>query len=247
MATGLTVVALATWFAFTGYNEWHKSLSETNFCSNASSDFRQHFRYIQLTIDQQSLRNPIFDGRYYINLGNEFGKSEMHLQISQAGHGNYGATTLRPQFYWNDDHQNLVMRDTNADISFVSPEYTSHYMFPFDSTRFDETFSFDPAIDIRAVLFLNRVAGFYIPCNTILVRTKEGSANISFELRRNPLIVYTAVLLLIVVAFFAIFITLFVEPGPLPAALASYFFAVWSIRALFGLTAEVFLRFSIWP
>jgi hypothetical protein len=47
-------------------------------------------------------------------------------------------------------------------------------------------------------------------------------------------------LLLVVAALFTILITLFVEAGPLPGALASYFFAVWTIRALFGLTAEGF-------
>jgi hypothetical protein len=79
-----------------------------------------------------------------------------------------------------------------------------------------------------------------MPCSTITVHTEKGRAATSFELRRNPLIVYTAILLLVVATFFAILITLFVEAGPLPGALASYFFAVWSIRVLFGLTVEGF-------
>ena len=79
-----------------------------------------------------------------------------------------------------------------------------------------------------------------MPCGSITVHTENGRATVSLELRRNPLIVYTAILLLVAAAFFAVLITLFVETGPLPGALASYFFAVWSIRVLFGLTAEGF-------
>jgi hypothetical protein len=82
-----------------------------------------------------------------------------------------------------------------------------------------------------------------MPCETVNVIARAGSAKVSFELRRNRLIVYTAVLLLIVAALFAIIITLFAERGPLPGALASYFFALWSVRLLFGLTAEGFPTF----
>jgi hypothetical protein len=99
---------------------------------------------------------------------------------------------------------------------------------------------FEPAIHLQSVSLSNRVAGFYIPCDAIAVRAEMGSAQISFELRRNPLITGAAVLLLLVAAVFAILIPLFMETGPLPAALSSYFFAVWTIRGLFGLTAEGF-------
>ena len=125
-------------------------------------------------------------------------------------------------------------------ISFNSILQQSHYMFPFDSARFEERFSFTSPIDIRGALLFNGVPGFYMPCDTAKVVSEPGSATITFELRRNPLIIYTAVLLLGVAASFAILITLFAQTGPLPGALASYFFALWTLRALFGLTAEGF-------
>lgn len=197
------------------------------------------FRYIHFNIDTQNLRSPIFTGRYFINLGQNFGRNPLTMHISQAGHVGYGSTALTPQFRWDDGFQGLIMQDIKAEMSFVSLS-SSHYMFPFDAARFNERFSFDPPIDIKAAYVANNVAGFYIPCDTVAVHTSEGNAEISFELRRNPLIVDTAVLLLVVVAMFAVFITLFMETGPLPHALSSYFFAVWTIRALFGLTAEGF-------
>jgi hypothetical protein len=227
----------------TGYSEWRKTVAMINTCTLAPADWPQnHFRYIQLYIDSQRLREPIFDGRYFINLGWEFGRNPLQLRIIQAGSPpNYAPTTLRPNFGWDDGFPNLMMQDNRAEMAFVSKS-NSHYMFPFDSARFDEafTFEFPTPLDIQAVLLSNRVAGFYMPCDTMTVHTQEGGANISFELKRNPLIVYTAVLLLVVAALFAILIALFLEAGPLPGALASYFFAVWSIRALFGLTVEGF-------
>ena len=240
LAAGLIVVTLAAWLIHTGYGKWQKSIAETNSCNNLATEVQQHFRYIQLIVENQSLRNPVFDGHYFLHLGKEFGKNSFDLKISQAGKRNFGTTAIRPQLAWDDGFEGLIIREpAKAEMSFVS-QYHSHYMFPFDSARFDEALSFDPPIDIKSVLFSNRVAGFYMPCDTIKVHTEAGSANISFELKRNPLIVYSAVLLLIVAAFFAISISLFVEIGPLPGALASYFFAVWSIRLLFGLTAESF-------
>lgn len=87
-------------------------------------------------------------------------------------------------------------------------------------------------------MFSNHAAGFYIPCDAISVHTEGGSTHISFELRRNPLITGVAVLLLAAAGVFAILIPLFMDNGPLPHALSSFFFAVWTIRGLFGLTVE---------
>jgi hypothetical protein len=190
-------VALALWLVYAGYSQWQNTVAMTNYCNRVPVDWPQnHFRYIRLDIDNQKLREPIFDGRYLINLGSEFGKDPLQLKIIEQGASpKYAPTTLRPSFVWLDDVSNLLMKDW-AEIAFVSKSY-SHYMFPFDSARFEETFTFEPPpeIDIKAVLITNSVAGFYLPCESITVQTKTRSANISFELRRIPLITYTAVLL----------------------------------------------------
>ena len=134
------------------------------------------------------------------------------------------------------------MKDGNATTSFVSLS-GSHYMFPFDSAQFHEHFSFEPPIDVRAVIVINHAAGFYLSCKTLLVETKDGSANVSFEIRRNTLIVYTAIFLLVVATIFAGVITMVVDAGALPQAVAAYFFGIWTIRGLFGLTADGFPTF----
>jgi hypothetical protein len=242
LASGLLSVALLLSLVSAGYSDWKKEITAANYCPVVPAGWPQNqFRYIQLYIDNERLREPIFEGRYVVNLGTDFGH-EYHLRITQAGSENYASTTFVPTFIWSDNLQNLMMPNNKEEMAFLSRS-SSHYWFPFDSAHFHEAFIFDPAIDIRAILLKNLVAGFYMPCDKVTGETKPGSAEISFELNRNPLIVDAAVLLLLVAAGFAVLITLFMDGGPLPHALSSYFFAVWTIRTLFGLTAEGFPTF----
>jgi hypothetical protein len=243
LGSGLIAVGLFLSLISTGYRDWSTEITATNYCSIVPAGWPQNqFRYIQLYVDNERLRDPIFDGRYFINLGTDFGRDQYHLRITQAGSDNYAPTTLVPRFIWSDNLQNLEMQNNREEMAFVSRS-SSHYWFPFDSGHFHETFTFEPAIDIRAVLLKNVVAGFYIPCDTVTAQIRAGSAEVSFELKRNPLIVDAALLLLVIATAFAMLITLFMDRVPLPHALSSFFFAVWTIRSLFGLTAEGFPTF----
>lgn len=141
LITGIFVVIMATWFTYTGYNKWQQTIHEANSCSFVPNNIKSHFRYIQFIINRQNLRNPVFDGRYFINLGNEFGNGSYQLSIIQAGKRGYAATTLNPALNWDEGFKAIVMQDSK-DISFVADN--SHYMFPFDSAQFDETFDFQP-------------------------------------------------------------------------------------------------------
>jgi hypothetical protein len=224
---------------YAGYNEWHNTIASTNYCQVTPQDWLAHdYPYLLVWIDNERLVEPIFDGRYFINLRQEFGRDPYTLHTTVSGTSTYAPTTYHTVLVWNNNMQNLMMQNTTEQMSF--PVDTGHHMFPFDSARFHEQFAFTPPVHIDAVLIKNAVAGFYMPCPKVSFHTANGSTEVSFRLKRNPLIVYTAVLLLITAAMLAVFITMFVERGPLPQALASYYFAVWSIRALFGLTAEGF-------
>jgi hypothetical protein len=200
---------------------------------------RAFFRVIDLNIESQEPREPVFDGNYVVNLGKDF-KTPFPLKLTKTSQTaySYGSNTYCPTLYW-DGGYNILWSAPPAKMSFISKD-TSHYMFPFDSASFDEKIVFDPPIDIIGLHLTNHVAGFYIPLDTCQFHVENGAANLSFELRRNSVIVYTAILLLVVAVLFAILIILFMDNGPLPHALSSYFFGVWAIRGLFGLTIEGF-------
>jgi hypothetical protein len=227
-----------------GYIQWAKTIADTHQCGKVTG-----FPYMELDIDSQRLREPIFDGGYFINLGEDVGESEQfrtvtRLKITQSETtqtGSQAKSIFTPQLITHEKNRITYMRP-HEEIAFISRS-NSHYMFPFDSASFNDTFSFEPAIELNAIVLTNRVAGFYMPCCAIAMHTELGRAQISFELRRNPLITGAAVLLLLGAGVFAVLIPLFMETGPLPHALSSYFFAVWTIRGLFGLTPEGFPTF----
>ena len=102
LITGMFVVILTAWFTYTGYNKWEETINNTNVCSFGPSYIKEHFRYIQLILNSQNLRDPVFDGRYFLNLGNEFGNGSYDLHILQAGKRHYGATTLHPALNWDE-------------------------------------------------------------------------------------------------------------------------------------------------
>ncbi len=228
------------WFGVEGYSTWQRTVGLAPTCSVGPADLSQHFRYIQLNVDSQRVTEPIFDGSYFVNLGTEFGKNPLRLKVKSSATGNYGATEYVADLNWDTQSSQLWMWGGKKEMNFVSTT-GSHYLFPFNSAKIIETLTFDPAIDIGAVLIVNRVAGFYTPCGTFAVdNNHSGAVKVSFDLRRNPLITWAAVVLLAVAAGFAILITVTMDLRMLPGPVAAYFFSMWSIRGLFGLTPEGF-------
>jgi hypothetical protein len=225
-----------------GYHEWYSTvvMPHSSSCDfHPPDDIGDNSRLIDLNILSQEPREPVSDGTYVINLGRTLGKETFLLKITAATKSrfNYGYNDYMATLNWDDRNKLLWMTPEKMWFPTTS---SSHYRFPFDSARFDEMLLFDPPIDIRGVHLTNRVADFYLPCTAFKVHTENGKATISFKLIRNTLIPYTAILLLLVAAILAVGITLFVETRSLPALLAAFFFGVWSIRQIFGLTSDSF-------
>jgi hypothetical protein len=84
----------------------------------------------------------------------------------------------------------------------------------------------------------NYNSSFYLPCRSVSAKVfKPGALQFSFELKRNPLVQVTAVVLLAGAFIFVLAIVLFVKTESLPTAIASYFFSLWSVRSI--LSAEI--------
>ena len=239
LTAGIVVVGVAWWVVSAGYSEWQAAINAPRQCAT-----QLRLPYIQFNIESQELRAPVFDGGFFINLGKDYGTSPRKIKLIQSASTSggvlYGATSYDADL--QSDQDTLWMVGGQKSMSFVSLN-ASHYMFPFDSSRFDYTITFDQPINMRAVLLVNRAPGFFMPCPSVAVRTSEGSVAVAFELVRNPLIVGTAMLLVGAAAVFAVSITMFVEAKSLPQAVASYFFSLWSVRGIFGLTLESFPTF----
>jgi hypothetical protein len=195
--------------------------------------------YIEFFLEKQELAEPVFDGSYFINLTQEYGKNPMRLKVTTSGSRNYGNATTVANLNWDDLGQILWMSDREK-MSFIS-QHGSHRNFPFDSADFDFTLKMDPVVNIPVFRFNNRVSGFYMPCDDVKVtRAEDGSFRVLFGLRRDLLTRVAAIMLFAAAVIFAFAITIFVEAKTLPTAVASYFFSLWSIRGIFGLGAEGF-------
>jgi hypothetical protein len=195
--------------------------------------------YIEFFLEKQELAEPLFDGSYFIDLTQEYGKGPMRLKVTTSGARSYGSSISVADMSWNESIQELRMND-KVRMDFVS-QSGSHRNFPFDSARFDFALRTDPLVNIPVFRFNNRVSGFYMPCDDVKVtRSEDGSFRVSFGVKRDLLTRVAAVLLFGAAVIFAFAITMPADGKALPAALASYFFSLWSIRGVFGLGAEGF-------
>jgi hypothetical protein len=195
--------------------------------------------YVEFFLEKQQLAEPLFDGSYFINLTQEYGKNPMQLRVTTTRARNYGNTTGIASFTWNASVQELWMTNFEK-MDFVSQK-GSHRNFPFDSAHFDFAFRTEPAVNIPVIRFNNRVPGFYMPCTSVSVkRSDDGSLKVLFDLRRDRLTQFAAIMLFGAGVIFAFAITFSVEAKSLPTAVASYFFSLWSIRGIFGLGADGF-------
>ena len=73
-------------------------------CQSAERLARTSLRYLELDIDSQRLRDPVFDGKYFINLGTDFPNFTTSLRIFHGvGHADghhYASTVYEAPVIW---------------------------------------------------------------------------------------------------------------------------------------------------
>lgn len=220
---------------------WRTVSSESNVtCQVAFQPLRDRNNgYIEFFLEKEELLEPIFDGGFFINLTDAYGKDPVRLKVTTTGARDYGSSTSFVDLRWDALNQVLWMND-KVNMGFIS-QTNSHRMFPFDSAHFDYTLNIEPAVSIPVFRFTERVPGFVMPCNAANVsRQGDGSFHVAFELRRSLFIPVTASVLFLAAVVFCIAIATSLETKALPTAVASFFFSLWSIRGVFGLEAQGF-------
>ena len=117
----------------------------------------------------------------------------------------------------------------------------SHSDFPFDSAEFEFDMTYSPVVPINYVGVRDRNAGFGIGCGSLKVKRKApGVVHIQFEARRNPLVQLTAIVLVLAGLIFLLVIVFVVKVESLPTSVASFFFSLWSIRAIMASQLRTF-------
>ena len=234
----LASIALGVWFSFALVSAFKSHSSATVDCKKGFGIVDNNFSYLQVDLLDQHPIEPYFNATLFANLGN--GKTEpAHLKLTRSGDGVYGASIIEMDLRYAPNAQTLW--STKAmDVSLTRVSGV-HQDFPFDSARFDFDLSWDPLVRLNNFVLRNRNPSFDLACSTYEVQGDGvGKVHISFEARRNPLVQLTAVVLVSAGFLFLIGIVGFVRTDSLPTAVASFFFSLWSIRAILSSEMKTF-------
>ena len=71
-------------------------------------------------------------------------------------------------------------------------------------------------------------------------RKADGTFNLKFQLSRNPLVQLTAITLAVTAAMFMLLVVTLHKVETIAAAVASFFFSVWSVRGIFASQLKTF-------
>jgi uncharacterized membrane protein len=163
----------------------------------------------------------------------------MHIAFTRSGDRGYGAETSDVEVRY-DVNAKTLWATKAADMTLIRLS-GYHRDFPFDSARFDFDLSSDLTVPINNFMIRNRNPSFDVVCSTFRVRRLgRNTLHLSFEARRNPVVQLTAVVLVAAGLLFLIGIVVFVKKDSLPTAVASFFFSLWSIRAILSSEMKTF-------
>ena len=194
--------------------------------------------YIEFFVERQELIEPLFDGGYFMDLTDEHGANALRVAVTTSGARGYGNSVSFADLYWDNQNQQLWMRG-KANMDFVA-QSGSHRMFPFDSAKFEFSLRTDPLVNLPVFRFTNRVPGFVMPCGSVKVMRRAGTFHVTFQLRRDAFITFSACFLFAAALVICFALAIFVDVKALPVPVASFFFSLWSIRSIFGLGAQGF-------
>ena len=197
------------------------------------------FSYLQYNIKDQAIE-PLFNGALFINLGSVSTGPARLVVRTRGKPGSYGDTITVADFYHDEVANAFWMKSESTAVSFYR-ESGSHRDFPFDSATINADTSFDPTVKLRFVTLRNFNTSFYVPCESTKV-TSDASGNIhlTFELRRNPLVVLVTIVIFGAATLFVCVIPFAGKLENLPTSVASFFFSIWSLRGILGSEMKVF-------
>ncbi len=236
----VTSVGLAIIVVYASIKAWNIQTSYPSTCGFVGEPKGlKDYSYAQLDIRNQHPTEPYFTGGIFFNLGNTRGTNPLRLRVTRSGQRSYYQSTVFADLQYDEANHALWMK-APVDMDFIR-QTGSHKYFPLDSAVFDFDLSVDPPVSLTDLRFRNYVPGFYMPCETIFASNVEaGTVHLKFELRRNPLVQLTTIVLVVSATIFLLAIIFFVKTESLPTSVASYFFSLWSIRAIVSSEIKTF-------
>jgi hypothetical protein len=233
-------ITLGVWFSLALISAFESHGSANIDCKKGYGIVNNSLSYVQIDLLDQHPIEPYFNATLFASLGSGNGKTgPVHLRFTRSGDSLYGTSFIDMDLRYDTAAQTLwATKAVDASLTRISG---AHRDFPFDSARFDFDLSWDPAVPLSNIFVRNRNPSFDLVCSTYEVEVKGGGKfHVSFEARRNPLVQLTAVVLVCAGFLFLVGIVGFVRTESLPTAVASFFFSLWSIRAILSSEMKTF-------
>lgn len=194
--------------------------------------------YIQLNLMDQNPSEPYFSGVLFASLGSGHGELPVHESFTISASKVFGQWSGSADLNYDQPNKTLWMSKP-IDIS-LNRTSGSHRDFPFDSAHFDFNLTYDPAVPFKYIILRNANSSFDISCKTFTVDRQSNVAHISFDAERNPVVMLTAFVLVSAAFIFLVLIVTCVKTESLSTSVASYFFSLWSIRAILSSEIKTF-------
>jgi len=196
------------------------------------------FSYIQINLMDQNPAEPYFNGALFASLGSGHGQIPVHESFTISASQLFGQWSGFADLNYDQPNKTLWMSKP-LDIT-LNRTSGSHRDFPFDSAQFDFSLTYDPAVPFKYIILRNANSSFDISCKTFKVDRESNVAHISFDAQRNPVVKLTAFVLVSAAFIFLVAIVACVKTESLPTSVASYFFSLWSIRAILSSEIKTF-------
>jgi hypothetical protein len=197
-------------------------------CSVAFGTLDEHNGYLELRVLGEHTHEMYFEGQlftYYPNSQSPPNK----LSITRGTSGTYAPSILDTDlvpFSLGRATRNLLP------VSLPTPGISTR-QFPFDSPTFDLKFTINPALRPKVIRIRNTSPDFILDCDTLKSDWKDsGELSIAFQLQRNPFVQYSTVIIGIAALLFGLLLGAIKAPETLSVATGSFFFSMWSIRAI---------------
>jgi hypothetical protein len=235
----LFFTVVAGCFVYATVSAWKIAGSARVGCSYTVNPDVMAASYLQYNIKDQAIE-PLFNGSLFISLGDVPSGPARVVVTTSGKKGIYGDTITVADFYHDEVANTIWMKAESTPVSFYRKS-GSHRDFPFDSATINADTSFNPTVKLRFVTLRNANTSFYVPCGSTKVTSDaSGSIRLSFEMRRNPLVVLVTVVIFGAATLFVCVIPFAGKLENLPTSVASFFFSIWSLRGILGSEMKVF-------
>jgi len=232
----LVLLVLAAVTAVVMIRNWRAQVQAPLSCRAAFGTLEEHNGYLQLNVLGPNPREPYFEGQIFIYYPASQ-SPPTSLRITRETSGSYARTFLSTDLI---PFSRGLATAKPVPFDIPSPD-VSQRLFPFDSPSFDIWLRLEPPVRPK-VLFVRNFAADFIPlCNTLESQWKDsGDLRVAVKFQRNPFVQTTAVVVSVAALVFGVLLGGIRNRETLAVATASYFFSIWSVRAVVAPPALAF-------